>query len=195
MTFKRITYYLAPSDEREFSVRLKEAFPHLRFRDGQKWHQSEDPHRDYIDDCTSGIAYIWNPDLFPAPPVSEAGGWCEGSSTYHVIQFLRSIPVRGQLRLGQMGASFDASSKPQKRYTEEVFRMLKRLQTHNLETLDVASNNSLGVGSSIVVGSGCAALVAQGSVLASPLGVLRRPVPVKAANAALNATALDRATR
>ncbi|GAB3097670.1 hypothetical protein GCM10027159_18160 [Lysobacter terrae] len=90
MTFKRLNFYMSPADEREFSSRLASSFPDIRFRDGDRWRAGENPLRESIDQCASGTAYIWNPELFPSVPTIESEGWVEGAKTRYVIQLMRS---------------------------------------------------------------------------------------------------------
>lgn len=172
MAFKRMNFFFSPADEQAFSSRLSDAYPDIRFRDGDRWRVGANPFRASIDQCESLAAYLWEPGLFPTVPTRETGEWVEGAKTRQVIQFTRSAEVNNALRIGQMAASYDPGSSPEKQFVQRVFRILKSFGARKIQAIEVSSGRALGPPTgAIVVGPSCAALVESGAVLSAPVGV------------------------
>lgn len=172
MAFKRQSYFFSPQDDAEFSRLLRAAYPQLRFRDGQSWNaQDEVPYRDGIESCDSGLAYIWNPAIFPEVPCKLINGQMQGASTGYVIQFGRCRIKDGRIGWGQMAASFDAASSVEKQYMEKVFRILKKLNANSIRVVDASSGDLINPkATGFVLGRGAATLVRDGYALAHAIG-------------------------
>jgi hypothetical protein len=172
-TFKRKNYYFAPADCAEFSARLSDAFPGIRFRDGQRWNAGVPvPYRKSIEACNAMTIFIWNPQLFAEVPATELDGMMEGASTRYVIQLSRCRITGTAIDWAQASASFDPTAEAEKRYTAKVFRILEKMNAAAIRAVDTASGVVTNPKvSGFVVGSFAAELVRAGVSLAAPAGV------------------------
>ena len=173
MTVRRISYFLDGSDEARLSAVLLNNFPALRFVDDNVWPSPEPPIRKTIEECTARYAFIWNSELFPEYKsfISEVTpGKYQAPQTRYVMQFWRCQVSDAEIHAGQVSASFEPSDVTAKRYTDAVFRLIKKLNSCALMGID--SMTSLTVVPRIpgyVVGAGAATRARQGSRLL-PIG-------------------------
>jgi hypothetical protein len=172
VTFKRRSYFFAPADCAEFSTLLTDAFPGIRFRDGQRWDPGAPaPYKDSIESCHANTVYIWNPEVFAEVPAAVRDGMMQGASTRWVIQFSRCRITDSSIDWSQASASFDPQSEIETRYTRKVFRLLEKMNAAALRAVDTTSGAVINPRvSSFVVGAAAAELVRGGVSLAAPAG-------------------------
>jgi len=111
---KRLSFFFDRRDEEELSTALTEAFPALKFIDGESWPEAQPPITKGIHRCESTVVYLWPSDavselpVVPLPlPRQLEGKRFQGPSSGPVIQFARCKEKDGQLELGQLCAYID----------------------------------------------------------------------------------------
>jgi hypothetical protein len=131
--FKRALYFFAKEDEKEVSEALLQAFPGLKFVDGQRWPSADPPLAAGIHQCKSGLAYLWPSDLVPDLPFFKlpaaqryANIRFQGPAAGPVIQFCRCLKKKGVLELGQANATIEDPSSPLGKWHAKVIALLKK---------------------------------------------------------------------
>ena len=130
---KRLHYFFGRCDEKEVSEALREAFPHLKVIDGQRWPQAKPPIVEGIHACRSRLAYLWPSNVvqdLPAVrlPASKQinGAMFQGPSSGPVIQFSRCNEREGELEVGELSAYFDDGKSKLGSALEAVIAFLKK---------------------------------------------------------------------
>lgn len=134
---KQIHVIMSTNDEERFSSMLVSESPGTVFLEGRRWPTREPVINRLITECT-GLAYIWNRDLFPSiPVVPRPGGGFEGPARGPVIQFIRSRTEGIVLRGGGVDAGFeDPVPSEVKKFFNLVWRTLKKNATNELMCVD-----------------------------------------------------------
>jgi len=132
---------MSQKDEERFSSMLLSEFPRSVFLDGKTWPTAEPIIRHSITECTLGLVYIWNRDLFPTIPIGpRPGRGFEGPGNGPVIQFIRSRIEGTVLHGGEVDAGFaDPVPTEVKSYFNTVWRILKTNATNKLICVDPES--------------------------------------------------------
>jgi hypothetical protein len=135
---KQIHVIMSPKDEERFSSMLISEFPGTVFLDGKTWPTPEPVIKRLITECTVGLVYIWNRELFPTIPVGpRPGGGFEGPGNGPVIQLIRSRTDGVVLRGGGVDAGFeDPVPSEVKKFFNFVWRVLKKNATNDLMCVD-----------------------------------------------------------
>jgi hypothetical protein len=131
--FKRALYFFTEVDEEEVSETLLQAFPCLKFVDGQRWRTADPPVVSGIHKCMSGHAYLWPSDLVPELPFMElptARRYGEirfqGPVAGPVIQFSRCRKSDGLLEFGQADGVMKNMECPVGKSHAKVIALLKK---------------------------------------------------------------------
>jgi hypothetical protein len=141
--FKRALYFFTKDDEKEVSEALLQAFPGLKFVDGQHWVTADPPLAAGIHRCKSGLAYLWPSDLVAELPFLELPAArrygnirFQGPSAGPVIQFCRCLKKQGFIELGQASASIKDAASPLGKWHARVIAFLKKRYRCGLDCYD-----------------------------------------------------------
>lgn len=123
---KQIQILFLASDEQRFSDHLRKLRPRVAFVDSNVWDQPEPALVDSIENCSSGLCYLWDRDVVKnLPRMQRKDGKFEGPIAGVVVQIVRSRLMDDVLLSGRIAVGTDADDKAMKAFVADVWKALR----------------------------------------------------------------------
>jgi len=123
---KQIQILFLASDEQRFSDHLRKLRSSVAFVDSNVWDQSEPALVDSVENCSSGLCYLWDRDVVKnLPRIQRKDGKFEGPIAGVVVQIVRSRLINDCLLSGRIAVGTDAADKAMNFFVADVWKALR----------------------------------------------------------------------
>ncbi len=122
---KQTQILMLPGDEADFSKKLLQLRPGIRFIDDNVWDGPTPRLVESIDRCQTNFCFLWDPVTGKLPVAQREDGRFEGPGAGMVVQCVRCRLVGNMLLSGRLAAGFSDTTGEMAKFVRDVWKALR----------------------------------------------------------------------